>query len=257
MLRTPDPDGAAIVAHHPGNGKGLSATTVEALTALSRALRILCLTSIAGAAGADPADLTLTPGNLVAGQYLAWYAQDWWQWAFSMPTDQSPIRDDNGRLCGVNQGGPVWYLAGGFGSARIRRACVVPAGRFIFFPIINTVVTTMPGQTRTCEEVRAEATQNNDRYVHLMVEVDGVRIPDLKRTRIAPETCFDLAGRAPSAVEPRPFYPSATDGFWVMLAPLSPGDHRIEFPAFTTNPDTPGGDAVQNISYDIRIQGAP
>jgi len=121
----------------------------------------------------------------------------------------------------------------------------------------HTVVTTMPGQTRTCEEVRAEAALNNDRYVHLMVEIDGVQIPDLQRTRIAPETCFDLAGRAPPDLEPRPFYPSATDGFWVMLPPLSPGDHRIEFRAFYTNPDTPEGNAVQNISYDIRIQRAP
>ena len=76
MLRTPDPDTAAIVAHHPGNGKGLSDTTVEALAALSRALRILCLIRVAGAAGADPADLALPLCSLVAGQDLAWYAQD-------------------------------------------------------------------------------------------------------------------------------------------------------------------------------------
>lgn len=231
--------------------------TRRAQAALSRALLGLCLTGATGAATANPVAPGLPPDSVVADRDLAWYAQDWWQWAFSVPADQNPIRDADGRLCSMNQGGPVWYLAGGFGSARIHRACVVPAGRFIFFPIINTIVTTMPGQTRTCEEVRAEAAQNNDRYVYLIVEIDGVRIPDLQRTRIAPETCFDLAERAPSVVEPRPFYPSATDGFWVMLAPLSPGDHRIEFRAFYTNPDTLGGDAVQNISYDIRIQRAP
>jgi hypothetical protein len=72
------------------------------------------------------------------------------------------------------------------------------------------------------EAVRAEAAQNNDRYVYLMVEIDGVRIPDLQWTRIAPETCFDLAGRAPPDLEPRSCYQSSTDGFWVMLAPLPP-----------------------------------
>lgn len=208
-----------------------------------------------GAAGAvaDPVGPALPPDSIIAGRDLAWYAQDWWQWAFSMPTDQSPVRDTDGHLCGVNQDGAVWYLAGGFGTARIHRTCTVPEGRFLFFPIINTVVTTPPGQARTCEEVRTEAAQNNDRYVHLMVEIDGVRIPDLQQTRIAPTTCFDLAGRASPDLEPRPFYPTATDGFWVMLPPLPRGDHRLEFRAFYTNPGSPGGDAVQNISYDLVV----
>jgi len=196
----------------------------------------------------------LPPNSLVADRDLAWYAQDWWQWAFSMPANQSPVRDPDGRLCGVNQDGPVWYLAGGFGTARIHRSCTVPEGRFLFFPIINTAVTSTPGQTRTCEEVREEAALNNDRYVHLMVEIDGIRIPDLQRTRIAPETCFNLAGRASPDLEPRSFYPTATDGFWVMLSRLPPGDHHLEFRAFYTNPESPEGNAVQNISYDLVIE---
>jgi hypothetical protein len=210
---------------------------------------------LTGAAGAvaDPVGPVLPPDSIISDRDLAWYAQDWWQWAFSMQTDQSPIRDTDGRLCGVNQDGPVWYLAGGFGTARIHRTCTVPAGRFLFFPIINTVVTTAPGQTRTCDEVRAEAARNNGQFVHLMVEIDGIRIPDLQRTRIAPETCFNLAGRASPDLEPRSFYPTATDGFWVMLSPLPPGDHRLEFRAFYTNPDSPEGNAVQNISYDLVV----
>lgn len=214
-------------------------------------IQTLFLSCVASVVAADPA---LQPDSIVVGRDLAWYTQDWWQWAFSMPADQSPVRDDNGRLCGVNQDGPVWYLAGGFGTARTNRTCTVPTDRFLYFPIINTVVTTMPGQTRTCAEVRAEAAQNNDRYVHLHVEIDGVPIPDLQRTRIAPETCFNLAGRVQPDLEPRPFYPSATGGFWVMLAPLPPGDHRLEFRAFYTNKDTPGGDGVQNISYELFVE---
>lgn len=181
----------------------------------------------------------LPPDSIIADRDLAWYAQDWWQWAFSMPTDQSPIQDPDGRLCGVNQDGPVWYLAGGFGTARVHRTCSVPAGRFLFFPIINTVVTTAPGQTRTCNEVRTEAAQNNDRYVHLMVEIDGVRIPGLQKTRIAPTTCFDLAGRASPDLEPRPFYPTATDGFWVMLSPLPRAIIISSFGRFTRTPAVP------------------
>jgi hypothetical protein len=254
MLRAPDPDIATIIADPSGNGKRHACLIAQrALSTCSRVLLALFLTSASGAV-ADPVGPVLPPDSIIADRDLAWYAQDWWQWAFSMPTDQSPIRDTDGRLCGVNQDGSVWYLAGGFGTARIHRSCTVPAGRFLFFPIINTVVTTAPGQARTCEEVRTEAARNNDRYVHLMVEIDGVRIPDLQQTRIAPTTCFDLAGRASPDLKPRPFYPTATDGFWVMLPPLPPGDHRLEFRAFYTNEVAPWGDAVQNISYDLVIE---
>lgn len=257
MLRPLDAGIATIIADPTWNGKGPASIVVQrALSACSRVLMGLFLTSASGVA-ADPVGPMLPPDSLVADRDLAWYAQDWWQWAFSMPTDQSPIRDTDGRLCGVNQDGPVWYLAGGFDTAQVHRTCTVPAGRFLFFPIINTVVTTAPGQTRTCDEVRAEAAQNNDRYVYLNLELDGVRFPNLQRTRIRPAACFDLAGRAAPDLEPRPFFPSATDGYWVMLAPLPPGDHRLEFRAFYTHPESPGGNAVQNISYELRIQAAP
>jgi hypothetical protein len=36
-----------------------------------------------------------------------------------------------------------------------------------------------------------------------------------------------------------------------MLAPLPPGDHHLAFRAFYTNQGAPGGDAVQNISYEL------
>jgi hypothetical protein len=55
----------------------------------------------------------------------------------------------------------------------------------------------------------------------------------------------------PKGPKTRTFYPSATDGFWVMLAPLPPGDHHLAFRAFYTNQGAPGGDAVQNISYEL------
>lgn len=35
---------------------------------------------------------------------------------------------------------------------------------------------------------------------------------------------------------------------------LPPGDHRLEFQAFYTHPGSPGGNAVQNISYDLVIE---
>ena len=153
---------------------------------VSLIFRVILLTGVTGTVAANPADLALPPGSIVADHDLAWHGTD------------PPV------------------------------CCVVPAWPFIFFPIINTVVTTMPRQTHTCTDVRAEVAENNDPYVHLVVEIDGVRIPDLHQPQIAPETCFDLAGRAPATVAPMPFHLNVTDGF----CPPAPGNHRIEFRAF-------------------------
>ena len=223
-------------------------------SSLTQSLMGLLLACLSGSTEADPIDRVLSPDSIVAGHDLSWYATDWWQWAFSMPVDQSPVRDPDGRLCGINQRGPVWYLAGGFGSARIHRTCTIPADRLLFFPIITTMVTTMPGQEQTCDEAQAQASENNERYVHLVVEIDGIRVPELQRTRISTIACFNLAGRTAPELEPRTFFPSAADGYWVMLAPLPAGDHRLEFRGFYTNAGAPLGDAVQNISYDLHMQ---
>lgn len=252
MFRTPASVTLSIGPHASANAR--TAHEVKCISPLLHSALVLVWS--AGAALADPFDRVLPPDSTVAGHDLAWYAMDWWQWAFSMPTDQSPVRDTGGHLCGVNQRGPVWYLAGGFGSAQIHRECIVPPEKFIFFPIITTMVTTMPEQTQTCEEVRAQTAENNDRYVYLAVELDGIPVPDLLQTRIAPKACFDLARRAPPALEKRSFFPTATDGFWLMLPPLSAGEHHLSFRAFYTNDGAAWGDAIQNITYDLQVQSA-
>jgi hypothetical protein len=207
------------------------------------------------AADADPANLLLPRDAIVAGHDLDWYAQDWWQWVFSIPFEQNPVSDTDGRFCGAGQSGPVWYLAGGFGSSRLHRTCSVPADRHLFFPIVIYLVTTRPEQSSTCAEVRRKVLQDQDHYVHLVVELNGVQLPDLHQMRITPEQCFDLAGGAAPEFESRAYYPSATDGYWVMLAPLPAGDHRLEFRGFFS---VQKGEEqmVQNIIYDLHIEEA-
>ena len=36
----------------------------------------------------------------------------WWRWAVSSPINENPIVDNSGKYAGINQAGPVWYLAG-------------------------------------------------------------------------------------------------------------------------------------------------
>lgn len=199
------------------------------------------------------ADYVVELGEDVGGIDRATYANDWWQWAASMPGSESPVQDLTGEDCAVNQRGPVWYLAGGFGTSLISRSCTVPKDQHIFFPVINMVVYPPRGSSITCDAAKATAAQNNARHVFVRVFLDGFELPNAGRFRVASHECFDLMGRWPADASAPVISPTATDGYWIMLRPLPPGRHKLEFRALYTNPDQAFGGMVQNISYDLLI----
>jgi hypothetical protein len=50
----------------------------------------------------------------------------------------NPIVDNTGKHAGINQGGPVWFLAGAPGGNKIPiRKCVVPYQKALLFPVIT------------------------------------------------------------------------------------------------------------------------
>ena len=224
---------------------------------LRRLSIVLCCALPSLPAAAEPelamSDHVVETGELVAGQPLTSYANEWWKWAYSMPQAHSPVRDTDGSRCAVNQQGPVWYLAGGFGTSKIHRTCTVPGDRHIFFPVINMIYYAPPGATMTCADARRRAAQNNNDFVYIRVFLDGEELEGADRFRLASTECFDLLERVPERFGAPVVAPSATDGFWIMLKPLPPGPHRLEFQAFYTNNGSSYGDMVQNISYDLTV----
>ncbi len=193
------------------------------------------------------------------GRRIDQYANAWWQWAYSMPNAESPIRDRNGEKCGVNQTGPVWFLAGGFGSSLIKRTCEVPAGKYLFFPVVNMVYYPSNRQLAsgsvTCQAAMKSAAANNDNLAYIEVVVDGKLFNDAKELRIHPNECFDLGKRMKRPDGAPKIFPAATDGYWMMLKPLPPGEHSISFKAHYNNPGKSYGDMIQIIEYDLRIVG--
>jgi len=209
------------------------------------------------AAASDPAptivDYVVEADEQVDGRPLHIYANEWWKWAYSMPDDRSPVIDTHGALCHVNQTGPVWFLAGGYGSSKIHRTCTIPAEQHIFFPVINVVYYTPPGVQQTCETAKRNAARNNHGFVFIRVSLNGERLENAERFRLASAECFDIFARIPEEYNAPSAAPSATDGFWIMLKPLPSGTHRLEFRAFYTEQGSSIDNMVQNISYDLTI----
>lgn len=198
-------------------------------------------------------ELIILPDEKVDGHSLPDYANLWWQWAGSMPPRLSAVRDETGAHCGEGQTGPVWFLAGGYGSSKISRSCTVPADRHLFFPVINMMQELWPATMEHCPEAMAMVMEQNEVYVFLKVILDGEMLEDPQRFRVTSEQCFDPYALTPVEAGAPQDVIAATDGYWIMLRPLPPGRHSLEFRAFYANPDEDLGEMVQNIRYDLEI----
>lgn len=187
-------------------------------------LLLLSLFGLAAAAGSAKPSVVVDPSDRVAGLSQADWSRAWWQWAGSFSRFESPIADKSGARCRAGQSGTVWFLAGTYGTNRTIRTCTVPAGKYLFFPLINYVVLPTYSGSLTCETARNSAKAMTDDVEALVLEVDGKRFMNLESHRQATSECFDMAARAGGGVTP-----SAGNGYYVMLRPLSRGTHTLNF----------------------------
>lgn len=215
--------------------------------------------------GGGGAGFAVVPQNeLVGGKTYAEWTAAWWQWVTAIPVDQNPMFDPTGANCALGQSGPVFFLAGapGVNDQSISRACAVPTGKYIFFPVLNYLndypcpdpaFAPYPGQTLE-EFLRAGAVGIMGAPSQITVEVDGAGFADGELFRFT-SRMFDFTGDTSLTV----FDPCITgtqqqgtsDGFWIMLEPLPPGQHTIHFAGTNT---AFGPAFTLDVTYDITVQ---
>jgi hypothetical protein len=165
------------------------------------------------------------PYNTTYGEWSA----KWWQWILSIPTENNPLNDDNGRNCAVEQTGPVWFLVGTTGGL-IERTCTIPSGSAILIPVINGECSYAEYPSFKSEsELRSCAISQIDKATQLKVGIDGVDVTDLNTYRFQ-SSLFNLTlpennifGLPPGTTQ------AVADGFWILLEPLPAGNHEIQF----------------------------
>jgi len=201
------------------------------------------LTASSSALG-EVADVVVAPTVSVLGQSQREWSRRWWEWASSFPSATSPIADRSGERCGAGQSGEVWFLAGAFGSSLVQRQCKVPRDKYLFFPLINYVVFPNRDSPLTCEQATEKAREITDSPTVLVAEIDGTTIPNLAGHRQATLDCFDLAAKSDVRIT---IAPSAANGYYLMLSPLTLGHHSLRF----------GGELPslrQAISYELVVE---
>lgn len=202
-----------------------------------------------------PADGVLPQASSAAQAATPELAARWWQWAMASPRALSPVADRTGERCAVGQSGNIWFLAGSFNGSPIQRRCVVPAGKMLFFPIINMVrFAPAKGNKLSCAKAKAEAALNNDTAIDLFATLDGQPMAaNLKQHRISSSKCFNVFAHADWSGTYNS-YPSATDGYWLLLKPLPPGRHLLKFGGKYNNNSAKLGHLLQDISYELIVE---
>lgn len=206
------------------------------------------------------APINSTPGGQTYGR---WAAQ-WWQWALSVPDAVNPLKDFTGQNCAARQIGDVWFLAGSFSTGSVERSCTIPAGKSIFFPVINQSYAAFlsdPPETQTDDFVRAAAACASPVIISV-ASIDDIKITDptkfftgpsgslspLFNIQMPPDNIFSKYYKIKDIPEWL-LRPTAEQGYYLFVNPLSVGRHTIRWIA--------SGCAEgfqQDIKYNLTVQ---
>jgi hypothetical protein len=165
--------------------------------------------------------------------YAEWTAT-WWPWALAEPAATNPVVDPTGASCAVGQpGGKVWLLAGTFGGAATRE-CTVPKGKALLLPLVNNFWCAFPEDPpneKTLEFIRAQMAFVKRDAANLSATIDGVAVPNLRDFYV--ESAVFRVVLPPGNVAGAPAGlvcdPSVDFGFYLIVKPLSTGEHTIRF----------------------------
>ncbi len=215
--------------------------------------------TIAGAQAGNPNPSVIPINSKPHGlSYGEWSAR-WWDWALSIPPSMNPLLDPSGAFCTQGQSGRVWFLAETFGGSAIR-TCAVPAGTMLFFPILNGAFGSglgdcppgNPGAGCSVPTLRAAAAANVDPPVTLLVSIDGVPLTGLSAYRAtSPVFSYTVTSDNVVGLLAGTYSPVVSDGYWMMLAPLSAGAHTIFIKGISYIP--PSGFET-DVTYNLTVQ---
>ncbi|MHC4065556.1 MAG: hypothetical protein ACYSUI_13810 [Planctomycetota bacterium] len=169
------------------------------------------------------------------GTTYADLALQWTKWGLEIPAAVNPILDETGEHADEGQSGKVWFLAGNFGG-ETTRVITVPEGKALFFPII-VYQAWAPTDGETEEEVRATANWAMDQVSVLECSVDGVDLQDLFSYR--EESPAGVLGPNDMTDVPDGSDILLADGYWLLLTPMSEGEHVIHFYGVFGPPEDP------------------
>ncbi|MBL8879786.1 MAG: hypothetical protein JNG88_11765 [Phycisphaerales bacterium] len=199
----------------------------------------------------------VNPNSRVDHRTYAEWTAAWWQWATAFPPEINPVIDDTGEDAAQGQSGPVWFLAGVFGGTTVRDV-TIPADKYLLLPIINGEWDTVPGFTNPLGLPDPLSVQDIRRIVafgvdgaEIFCEIDGREVRNLSSYRVRSPVFsmnFDPDLGAAFGYPVQYIRTAVSDGYWLMIRPLSAGTHTIHF---TASNDSTGFSL--DVTYNITV----
>jgi len=239
----------------------------KGLAVLALALTLATTTALAQRGVLPP---TATP---YGRSYTTW-SEAHWQWLFAQSADHHPLAMDGNVDLSLGQpAGHVWFLGGTFAITTVgttnfgiaHRTGTIPAGTALFFPLIDSEdsvaeekagIGCYPAGTctsETCLRNCVEGLLSN--VTGVFCTIDSVPVANLQNYQFisslftwGPLPANNLFGdptNFPAGLTTQ----AVSDGFFVMVAPLSAGSHTIHFGGTISGSPT----FVQDITYHITV----
>jgi hypothetical protein len=198
------------------------------------------------------------------GKTYSQWAATWWQWVVTIPASENPLFDETGANVTTGQSGPVWFLCGVWNeSGSATRTATIPAGKALFFPILNYVWVSTPDEPPWNEPYtdpesgityetfmayqQAQIKAAMDAAEDLACEVDGVALRNLTAYREASAFAgVTLPEDNIFGIDAGTYGPGADGGYYLLLTPLRPGEHILHFHGTI-------GDFTLDVTYNLTV----
>jgi hypothetical protein len=224
-------------------------------------LALVMSTSIASAMDGNPGVFPI--GSTVKGKTYGQWGVSWWQWAVQQAATMHPDKSMTVDNCPGESGRvPMFFLI----APTTHSNCVVPEDTPIMFPTFNvewsveeasmsgyparqtcfvpaklfgtSYAALLACATATADHLtRSSAGGNSEATVEARVDGRGLQNLEDYRVRSNPPPFMYSAGPGNLFGLTDQDGRSVADGFWIILRPLSPGKHTVQFTASVPFPD--------------------
>lgn len=212
------------------------------------------------------------PQQVVEGMTYGQWSAAWWQWMLALPFGNqlpNPTFYATGQSCAAGQSGPVWFLAEpayGTPDVGVIEQCKVPAGRYLMVPLLSAECSSLEtapkllpspctddASCRVCAKSLADSVLPHS----LHASVDGISVTGLQERASlfrmqSPLFYFSVPQRnwfADSGAASTGTGYSVSDGYWLIIRPLSPGLHTVHVEAVAM----PG--FLEDVTYQLSVEG--
>ncbi len=200
------------------------------------------------------------PNERYHGRSYAEWSAEALQWSLELPLAGHPAIDSPDFDVRRGQRGNVWFLAAPFGT--LERTCTIPKNKALFLTLANVEASTLePPESGFHGDTEAEqrelAKYYADHIVHPFCVIDGRPVKHIERYRVSSPQ-FEFTAPSPWLFgEIGGEGTSVGDGYYVLIEPLSKGQHTIHYGGtfhFTLAEDGFDADLSIDMTYHVKVR---